>query len=340
MTIIDKCTDVSMYPRPRFVSEYGFQSYPSILSFIPVINEMSDLDFDSPYMLHRQHHPDGNIQLLNQIRMHFKLPNNTNKVTRFDNLIFLTQIVQGICMQSQTEHYRRIRNETGHTMGTMYWQLNDIWQAPSWSSIEYDGRWKALHYIVKRYYEPVLVSAYHMNSTLYVYVINDKATHLYGAVYLGVIKWTQSNVDQKYINISVSAYSSSLVLSLQSLEGTCGGLRGCYVYMELYNADSTKLLSSNFYFPVPFREVSLPKSVIKIEDCAQVNDTVFRIKLFAIAISLYVFLETKYPGYFSDNAFIVNYGIVIVEFYSWDKINEGDVCESFSVKSISSIYQD
>ena len=337
---LSQCTDVSMYPRPRFVSEYGFQSYPSILSFIPVMNDVSDLDIDSPFMLHRQHHPSGNMQLLNQIQMHFKLPNNTDRVTRFDNLIFLTQIVQGICMQSQTEHYRRIRNETGHTMGTMYWQLNDIWQAPSWSSIEYDGRWKALHYIVKRYYQPVLVSAYQMSNTLYVYVINDEATHLKGDVSTVTITWTQSIIDQKHINISVPAFSSSLVLTLPNLKDTCSDLRNCYVYMELYSADTTNILSSNFYFPVPFREVSLPNSVIKIEDCTQTNDTVFRIKLFANAVTLYVFLETKYSGYFSDNAFIVNFGIVTVEFYSWDKIDEEDVCESFSVKSISSIYQD
>lgn len=333
------CTDVSMYPRPRFVSEYGFQSYPSSQSFIPVMNDMSDLDFDSPFMQHRQHHPDGNSQLLKQIQMHFKLPNSTDKVTQFDNLVFLTQIVQGICMQSQTEHYRRIRNETGHTMGTMYWQLNDIWQGPSWSSIEYDGSWKALHYIVKRYNAPILVSAYCVNNTLYVYVINDEATHLGGYVAVVILRWTQSIVDYKYIDISVPASSSSLILSLPSLEDTCGDLRDCYIYMNLYNADSAKLLSSNFYFPVPFREVSLPKSVIKIEDCTQINDKVFKIKLFANAVTLFVFLETKYSGYFSDNAFTVNFGFVIVEFYSWDKINEGDVCKSFSVKSISSIYQ-
>ena len=336
---LSKCTDVSIYPRPRFVSEYGFQSYPSILSFIPVIDDVSDLDIDSPFMFHRQHHPNGNMQLLNQIQMYFKLPNNTNKVTQFDNLVFLTQIVQGICMQSQTEHYRRIRNETGHTMGTMYWQLNDIWQAPSWSSIEYDGRWKALHYIVKRYYEPILVSAYHMNDTLYVYVINDEDTLLNGYVVVVVVQWSQSIMDYKYINISVPAYSSSLILSLPNLEDSCGDLRDCYFYMLLYSTDSTNISSSNFYFPVPFKEVSLPNSVIKIKDCTQTDDTVFRIQLFANAVTLYVFLETKYSGYFSDNAFIVNYGIVTVEFYSWDKINE-DICESFSVKSISSIYQD
>ena len=71
-----------------------------------------------------------------------KHPNNY-----FEDMIFLSQVVQALCIKYESEHYRRWQGRTnnegkGHTMGALYWQLNDIWQGPSWSSIEYGGRWK------------------------------------------------------------------------------------------------------------------------------------------------------------------------------------------------------
>lgn len=82
--------------------------------------------------------------------MNFNLPSkNMHPNDYFKNMIYLSQIVQALCIKYETEHYRRWQGRTdrdgkGHTMGALYWQLNDIWQAPSWSSIEYGGRWKVI----------------------------------------------------------------------------------------------------------------------------------------------------------------------------------------------------
>ncbi|KAI6651994.1 Beta-mannosidase [Oopsacas minuta] len=333
------CTDISKYPRPRFISEFGFQSYPSMLSLQNVINDVSDLDNKSPFMLHRQHHPNGNAQLETQIQMHFILPENTNRITRFSNFIFLTQIVQGICMQSQTEHYRRIRNETGHTMGTLYWQLNDIWQAPSWSSIEYNGRWKVLHYMVKRFYCPILISGYYIDNTLYVYVINDanRDINIYANVYL--TRWNGKVVDVMNNSSKIQSYSSILVLNVTGDFDKCGSIIDCYFYMELFDEELKEVLSTNYYFPVSFKEVSLPKAEVKIQDCYRKNNNQFTITISSDALALYVFLETKYSGYFSDNAFIMKSGTIVIEFYSWTEIKK-NVCQSISIKSISNIYSE
>jgi len=85
------------------------------------------------------------------IRQHFELPhakNNTQEYLRL--MIYLSQIVQATCTKYESEHYLRLQdnliNNEGHTMGALYWQLNDIWQGPSWSSIEYGGRWKVKYY--------------------------------------------------------------------------------------------------------------------------------------------------------------------------------------------------
>ena len=76
---------------------------------------------------------------------------------------YLTQVFQAIAMQTESEHYRRHRdyldsNGTGQTMCALYWQLNDVWAAPTWASIDYDLNWKVLHYYVKRFFAPIIVS--------------------------------------------------------------------------------------------------------------------------------------------------------------------------------------
>src|SRR5690349_20445166 len=107
--------------------------------------------------------------------MHFKLKNGTNTTANFENFIYLSQAVQGLCIKFETEHYRRSKGLAAQTMGAIYSsipeclyivlnyknrQLNDIWQAPTWSSLEYGGRWKTLHYLAKNFFAPVLISSF------------------------------------------------------------------------------------------------------------------------------------------------------------------------------------
>ena len=334
---VSLCTDVTKFPRPRFASEYGFQSYPSLLSLEQVMESVSDLGNDSPFMLHRQHHPDGNPQLATQLQMHFNLPNNTNGVERFDNFIFLTQLVQGICMQSQTEHYRRTRDETGHTMGTLYWQLNDIWQGQSWSSIEYDGRWKVLHYFVKRFYAPILLSGYHLDTTFYLYVINDQNRDLNVSATVDITQWNGYVVKTIETKASIGSYISKRVLTITEISNTYS-IKDCYFSMKLVDNELHQLLSTNYYFPFPLKEVSLPKAVVNIEQCFQTGEREYRITVSSTKLALYVFLETKYSGYFSDNAFVMEPGSVVVVLFLWKKIGNENACESISIRTLASVY--
>jgi beta-mannosidase len=124
--------------------------------------------------------------------MHFKSPFTDESVvspSEFDHYCFLSQCSQALCIKAQTEHYRRLKSDKAHCMGALYWQLNDIWQAPTWSSIEYGREWKVLHYFVKDFFSPVLVSSFetsdgrfevHVTSDL-VEAIHGKPFHLYSA---------------------------------------------------------------------------------------------------------------------------------------------------------------
>ncbi len=131
-----------------FCSEYGFQSFPhskTIASFtLP-----EDRNIFSRVMESHQKNPAANGKILNYIADYFLYPMDT------DSLAYISQILQLKAIEYGVEHWRRKR---GQCMGSLYWQLNDCWPVASWASIDYYGRWKALHYGARRFYAPFTIS--------------------------------------------------------------------------------------------------------------------------------------------------------------------------------------
>jgi beta-mannosidase len=133
----------------RFVSEFGMQSFSSPATqatFCPP----EDANIFGRTMKEHQKNRGGNQIILDYVSQHYCFPRNQ------DALIYLSQLNQARCMQTGVEHWRR---HMPRCMGAIYWQLNDCWPVASWSSIEFTGRWKALHYIARRFFAPALVSA-------------------------------------------------------------------------------------------------------------------------------------------------------------------------------------
>jgi len=133
----------------RFVSEFGFQSLPP-LETIRTYADESEWNMTSYVMEHHQRCAGGNSKIINYMTDHFRLPRD------FESLIYLTQLLQAEAVRIGVEHWRRNRHRTS---GTLYWQLNDCWPVASWASLDYFGRWKALHYAARRFHAPVLLSA-------------------------------------------------------------------------------------------------------------------------------------------------------------------------------------
>jgi len=133
----------------RFVSEFGFQSLPA-LETIRTYAEESEWNMTSYIMEHHQRSGGGNGTIITYMADHFRLPKD------FESLVYLTQLLQAEAVRTGVEYWRRNRRCTS---GTLYWQLNDCWPVASWSSLDYFGRWKALHYAARRFYAPVLLSA-------------------------------------------------------------------------------------------------------------------------------------------------------------------------------------
>jgi beta-mannosidase len=129
----------------RFLSEFGFQSFPNIKTVRSFTGEV-DRNIFSPVMESHQKSPSGNVKILRHISENFRYPRD------FVQLLYVSQIMQGIAVKSCVEHMRQNR---GRCMGTFFWQFNDCWPAVSWSSVDYYGRWKLLQYMARKFYAPI-----------------------------------------------------------------------------------------------------------------------------------------------------------------------------------------
>lgn len=152
----------------RFMSEFGFESFPSIKT-IEDICPTEQYDFFSPVMENHQKNSAGNKKILKYMKKRFNIP------PEFENQVILSQITQAEAIEYGVEHWRRNRNNY-HCMGALYWQLNDCWPVASWSSLDYYNRWKALHYYAKRVYHPVFPSVKEDAKSVEFWVSNDLRT--------------------------------------------------------------------------------------------------------------------------------------------------------------------
>lgn len=132
----------------RYLSEFGFQSFPSIKT-VESFTLPEDRNVFSYIMEKHQRNASANGKIMNYMEQTFLYPND------LDTLIYASQLLQGEAIRYGVEHFRRNR---GRCMGAIYWQLNDCWPVASWASIDYFGRWKALHYYAKRFFAPLMIS--------------------------------------------------------------------------------------------------------------------------------------------------------------------------------------
>ena len=149
--------------KPRFCSEFGYQSFPS-LSTVKSYCPEDQLNLTSPVMEHHQKNPRGNSIILENFSRYFRFPNSLEK------MLYLSQAQQAWAMQTACEYWRSLRP---YCMGTLIWQLNDNWPVASWSAIEYSGKWKLLMYHAKNFFAPIAPIGYIEDGKLKVFITND-----------------------------------------------------------------------------------------------------------------------------------------------------------------------
>jgi len=187
---------------PRFMSEFGFQALPPFKT-IQTYAEPSEWNMTSYVMEHHQRSGNGNSLMIAQMSDTFRMPKD------FESLVYLSLVLQAEGIRYGVEHWRRNRRRVS---GTLIWQLNDCWPVASWASLDYFGRWKALHYMAKRFYAPVLLSVEDTGAKMSVHITSDLTQ-----AWDGVVRWSIQTVTGEILE------SSEQTVRAQALQDTWVG---------------------------------------------------------------------------------------------------------------------
>ena len=266
---------------PRFMSEFGFQSFPSY-PVIQYLNQKDSIDLHTEAIRSHQKHSRG-FRLINEyMKRDYTIPDND------EDYAYVSQLLQAKGMIMGIEAQRRSRP---HNMGTLYWQLNDVWPAISWSSIDYFGNWKAFHYKAKKAFDNVLISTKETKYSYDTYIVNDSLSDIQGTLKLKIIDFKGNEIWSNSKEIKLAAISSQKVYSIPTVDIYKAG----YAYIIEF-----KNRKSFYYFDKP-KKLKLPEGNIE-QRIEKVKDG-FTIHLKSNVLQKDVFLYTSNKGHFSDNFF-------------------------------------
>ena len=278
---------------PRFQSEYGLQSFPELRT-IRAFADKDDMQPESPVMRAHQKFDsgNGNKRLLLYITRSYGEPKD------FASFVYLSQVMQAEGIQLAAEHLRASRPQA---MGSMYWQLNDVWPGASWASIDYFGRWKALQYHARRFYAPLLIAALRNNGTTTVSLVSDSTTPT-------TLHWRMRTMDFSGKVLSEHEQAADLPALSSTKAGTYTDaqlLNGAdphatFAVFELLDGD--KVVSRNLVFFDEAKTLDLP--VPQIRTSLEAGSDGYTLKLSSDTLARNVWISFgDLDAEVSDNAF-------------------------------------
>ncbi|HEY9595037.1 MAG TPA: glycoside hydrolase family 2 protein, partial [Spirochaetia bacterium] len=273
---------------PRFCSEFGYQSFPSVATIRSYAGE-EDLNVTSPVMEHHQRHPRGNSAITEMFTRYFRVPDG------FESFVYLSQVQQTLAIKTAVEYWRSLRPVC---MGTLFWQLDDNWPVCSWSSIEHTGAWKLLHYAARRFYAPVLLIAYVKDGRMYARIVNDTQADVRASATIRVIDFRGNVVKTDTRAVRVPAGSSTPVKDWAVTDLAASPEAG-FVHLALKHGGVT---SFNELFLCEPKRCALARPIIT--RVVKTDGDSFTVRLATDAPAFYVSLFADgVPGRFDDNCF-------------------------------------
>lgn len=240
----------------RFLSEYGLQSFPDMRT-LRAFAGPQDMDPESPVMRAHQKYDNGNgnQRLLLYIRREFGEPKD------FESFVYLSQLMQAEGIGLAASHLRASRPQG---MGSLYWQLNDVWPGASWSSVDYYGRWKALNYHARHFYAPELAAALRKDGTTTLSLVSDRTTPLAARWRLRVLDFNGKELSRREKAATLPPLSSTRVgqFSDKQLLGGADPKRSFAVFELL---DGERVLSRQLVFFNAAKKLALPASQVRSE---------------------------------------------------------------------------
>lgn len=314
----------------RFCSEFGFQAFPEPKT-VRGYTAPGDRNVSSRVMELHQRSGIGNATIMHYMLSWYRMPKS------FEDTLWMSQLQQGLAIQYAVEHWRR---NMPRCMGAIYWQLNDTWPVASWASIDYHGRWKALHYLAKKFFAPALVSVLEnrREGTMELHVAND-----HRAAVKGTLAWTLTHaggkrVDGARIPVTVGANQSAKIRTLDLKRHVkMYGEGNLLFWVELQVGG--RVLSRNFATFVRPKHLDLVEPGIAVRVTAGAGGR-FVVTLKARKPALWAWLDLgKTDAVFSDNWVCLEPGrAVAITVTPAEKLTRGELLRQLKVRSLVDTY--
>lgn len=275
--------------KPRFCSEFGFQSFPS-KSTVDLYCPEDQLNLTSPVMEHHQKNPRGNSIILENFSRYFLFPNS------LDKMLYLSQAQQAWAMQIAIDYWRSLRP---YCMGSLIWQLNDVWPVASWSAIDYTGKWKLLMYHAKNFFAPISPITYREKDKLEVFATNDTTEAVEVQVSVKFALYKGGKIAQHVYNVKIPALS---VLKVTSLDLKKYKEDEVYAYVKVSSKNIYR--ETTLFLTEPKKcKIQDPQLKYEVKESGKNN---FIITLSAPIPAFWVSLDQgNIKGNFSDNMFSI-----------------------------------
>ncbi len=274
---------------PRFMSEFGFQSFPE-LSTVEQYALPEDYDIYSEVMKSHQRSSIGNETIEEYMLRHYQQPRD------FASYLYISHLLQAYGIGEGIHAHRRNRERC---MGSLYWQINDCWPVASWSSIDYYGKWKALHYEVKRAFAPLALSFGHTTDATEVFALNDHLNPVSAKLTLQLLDFEGTLLEQWNDTITMPPGSSQKILMLSKEELSAYDPATTLLHASLHIGDS--LVTEKVRYRTVFKALELPEPELQYEVLEKEN--VFEVVLRTKHLAKDVYLASRSSGNFSDNYF-------------------------------------
>jgi len=278
---------------PRFMTEYGMQSYPSYASLKKNTDDPR-ITLNSEFIRNRQRSYKGNGLLLKYIDHSFGQAGNV------EDLCYLSQIHQAEAMKIAIESHRM---SARFCMGTLYWQLNDVWDGASWSTIEHNGKWKASHYSLKRLYAKDLIVADSDSANIYIGFVTENTAGRSGTVEVTIMDFRGRQTASFARNIT-TGYLQPEQLTEFSIQSVSGTLSRDEMLIRARFIQGDSVLASTVHYPSKPKDLKLTKP--RIQTAVEPTPEGNRITLESDVLAYGVMLEFENAeGHFSDNYFML-----------------------------------
>jgi beta-mannosidase len=307
--------------KPRFCSEFGFQSFPSLAITRGFIDHEDDLNIASEVMEHHQRNAGGNARIAETMFRYFRFPKD------FANFVYLSQVQHGYAMRTAVEAWRSLKP---HCMGTLYWQLNDTWPVASWSGLDHGGGWKVLHHMARRFYAPVIVTSHREPSGDIVFTaVNDMPDPLDMRFAVRFVPVDGAPESSHSVNITSLGSIARPVFRIVASDVKTDG-----IYIYAWETEHG-IKGRNHVAPVAYKKLDLKRPEIAVAGVTKGSSV--GIELAATRLALFITLENDVPGQFSDNAFDLMPGEKrILTFTPDDPLRIEEVRQSLVVRDLYS----